>query len=127
MGDGRISIGNVEISHVYDLIVDFPVTLDQLFPTMSAETWEPYRRRYPNVFGAGNTWRWHAGSFLIRSRGQTILVDTGIGPSSMGFATWIGTGGELLEQLRVAGVAPEDVSTIMFTHLHPDHVGWNVQ
>src|SRR5262245_50616037 len=68
MGDGRISVGNVEVRHVYDLIVDFPVTLDQLFPTMSIEAWEPYRREYPDLFGPGNTWRWHAGCFLIRSQ-----------------------------------------------------------
>jgi glyoxylase-like metal-dependent hydrolase (beta-lactamase superfamily II) len=45
----------------------------------------------------------------------------------MGLATWIGTGGELLERLRAAGVPPEDVGTVMFTHLHPDHVGWNLR
>ena len=44
MGDGRMIIGDVEISHVYDLIVDFPLTLGQLFPTTSSEAWEPYRR-----------------------------------------------------------------------------------
>jgi glyoxylase-like metal-dependent hydrolase (beta-lactamase superfamily II) len=122
-----MTVGNVEISHVYDLIVDFPLPLDQLFPTMSVEAWEPYRRKYPDLFGPGNTWHWHAGCFVIRSQGRTILVDTGVGPSSMGLATWIGTGGELPERLRAAGVAPEDVEMVMFTHLHPDHVGWNLE
>src|SRR5688572_17533937 len=111
MGDGRMAVGNVEISHVCDLIIDFPLTLDQLFPTVSSEAWEPYRREYPGVFGPDNTWRWHAGGFLIRSQGQTIVVDTGVGPLSMGLATWIGTGGELPERLCAAGVSPEDVAT----------------
>ncbi|HZO32308.1 MAG TPA: MBL fold metallo-hydrolase [Chloroflexota bacterium] len=127
MGDGRITVGNVEISHLYDLVADFPLTLDQLYPTVPAEAWEPYRRDYPELFGPGNTWRYHAGCYLIRSQGQTILVDTGVGPSSMGLATWIGTGGALPDRLRAAGVAPEDVETVVFTHLHPDHVGWNLQ
>lgn len=127
MGAGKMTVGNVEISHVCDLIVDFPLTLDQLFPTVSSEAWEPYRHEYPDLFGPGNTWRWHAGGFLIRSQGQTIVVDTGVGPSSMGLATWIGTGGDLPERLRATGVSPEDVTTVMFTHLHPDHVGWNLQ
>jgi glyoxylase-like metal-dependent hydrolase (beta-lactamase superfamily II) len=127
MGDGSLTVGNVEISHVFDLIMDFPLTLDQLFPTTSSEAWEPYRREYPDLFGPGNTWRWHAGGFLVRSQGQKILVDTGVGPSRMGLAAWLGTSGELLERLRAVGVTPEDVGTVMFTHLHPDHVGWNLQ
>jgi glyoxylase-like metal-dependent hydrolase (beta-lactamase superfamily II) len=38
-----------------------------------------------------------------------------------------GTGGHLPERLRSAGVSPKDIDTVMFTHLHPDHVGWNLQ
>jgi glyoxylase-like metal-dependent hydrolase (beta-lactamase superfamily II) len=45
----------------------------------------------------------------------------------MGLATWLGISGELPDRLRAAGVAPEAVETVMFTHLHPDHVGWNLQ
>jgi len=122
-----MTVGNVEISHVYDLVADFPLTLDQLFPNVPAEASEPYRRDYPELFGAGNAWRYHAGCYLIRSGGRTILVDTGVGPSSLGLAAWIGTGGELPDRLRAAGISPEDVETVVFTHLHPDHVGWNLQ
>ena len=97
MGDASMTVGNVEVSHLYDLVADMPMTLDQLFPTVPAEAWEPYRREYPGLFGSGNTWRYHAGCYLIRSAGRTILVDTGVGPSSLGLATWLGTGGELPE------------------------------
>ena len=127
MGDGRMTVGNVEVSHLYDLVADFAMTLDQLFPTVPAEAWEPYRREYPSLFGPGNAWRYHAGCYLIRSRGRTILVDTGVGPSSLAMATWLGTGGQLLDRLRAGGVSPEEVDTVVFTHLHPDHVGWNLQ
>ena len=34
--------------------------------------------------------------------------------------------GQLLVELQAAGVRPEDVDTVFFTHLHPDHVGWNL-
>ncbi len=123
----RITVGDVEISHLYDLVADFRLTLDQAFPTVPAEAWEPYRREYPSLFGPGNVPRFHAGCYLIRSRGRTILVDTGIGPSSLGMARFFGTGGHLPDRLRSAGVSPEDIDTVMFTHLHPDHVGWNLQ
>src|SRR5919206_227433 len=127
MGDGRIAVGDVEISHLYDLVVDFPLTLDQLFPSVPAEAWEPYRREYPSLFGPGNAWRYHAGCYLIRSRGRTILVDTGVGPASLGMATWLGTGGHLPDRLRPAGISPGDVETGVFPHLPPAHVGWTLQ
>src|SRR5262245_3347710 len=98
VGDHGMTVGNVEVTHLYDLVADFGMTLDQLFPTVPAEAWEPYRRAYPSLFGEGNTWGYHAGCYLILSRGRTILVDTGVGPSSLGLAKWLGTtGGELPE------------------------------
>ena len=129
MGDSSITVGDVEIRHLYDLVADFPFprTLDRAFPAVPAEAWEPYRREYPSLFGPGNVPRFHVGCYLIRSRGRTILADTGVGPASLGMAKLFGTGGHLPDRLRSAGVSPEDIDTVMFTHLHPDHVGWNLQ
>lgn len=123
---GRTTVGDVEISHLYDLVEPFKLTLDHAFPTVPAEAWEPYRRAYPGLF-AGDAPRFHAGCYLIRTLRRTILVDTGIGPSTLGMAKFFGTGGHLPERLRSAGVSPEDIDTVMFTHLHPDHVGWNLK
>ena len=127
MSGNSITVGDVEISHLYDLVADFGLTWDQAFPTVPAEAWEPYRREYPSLFGPGNVPHFHAGCYLIRSPGRTILVDTGIGPLSLGMARLLGTSGQLPERLRAAGVSIEDIDTVMFTHLHPDHVGWNLQ
>ena len=43
MSDSRITVGDVEISHLYDLVADWPITLDQVFPNVPDEAWEPYR------------------------------------------------------------------------------------
>jgi glyoxylase-like metal-dependent hydrolase (beta-lactamase superfamily II) len=56
-------------------------------------------------------------SFLLRGDGRTILVDAGNGPER---------DGKLLDELAAAGVAPAEIDTVLFTHLHGDHTGWNL-
>ena len=64
------------------------------------------------------------GSFLIRSGGQTIMVDTG-----MGDVEAEGVGGEwggLFDEMKANKVDAGDVDMVFMTHLHFDHTGWNV-
>lgn len=51
--------------------------------------------------------------FVIEFGGQVILVDTGLG----GPASYMMTG------LTQAGFAPEDITTVLLTHYHGDHIG----
>jgi glyoxylase-like metal-dependent hydrolase (beta-lactamase superfamily II) len=37
---------------------------------------------------------------------------------------FIAEGGALLDGLRRLGVAPDDIETVVLTHLHADHIGW---
>ena len=60
------------------------------------------------------------GGFLLRTAGRTVLVDAGVGTIDNGKYS----GGGFLESLRSHGVRPEDVTDVVFTHLHFDHVGW---
>lgn len=64
------------------------------------------------------------GTFLIRGDGHTTLVDTGLGEA--GAAMGVPGGGELLTRLDELGVAASEVDTVVHTHLHGDHCGWNV-
>ncbi|WFR99316.1 MBL fold metallo-hydrolase [Rhizobium tumorigenes] len=51
---------------------------------------------------------------LVQSGNQKILIDTGLGPSAHGV---------LLESLAKAGSKPEDISDVLITHVHGDHIG----
>ncbi|RXS94657.1 MBL fold metallo-hydrolase [Silvibacterium dinghuense] len=55
-------------------------------------------------------------AFLIQDGRHTTLVDSGD-------ANCMGTGGYLLSALRVAGVAPAEIDTVLVTHAHTDHIG----
>jgi glyoxylase-like metal-dependent hydrolase (beta-lactamase superfamily II) len=130
MAEGKLTVGNVDILALTDGEGDFPFPLSQLFPSVPAEAWTPFRQSYPELFGGPDTWRNHYGCYLLRSQGRTILVDTGIGSKATnpGMVNMLagGVDGRLMAELQAAGVRPEDVDTVFFTHLHPDHVGWNL-
>ena len=66
-------------------------------------------------------------TWVIRSGGRVILVDTASGnhkdrPFS---AIFHQLNTPYLQRLALAGVNPEDVDLVLLTHLHVDHVGWN--
>ncbi len=59
----------------------------------------------------------------MRSGERLVLVDCGVGRIQSGPFV----GGQLLHNLAALGVAPADVTDVIFTHLHFDHVGWATQ
>ena len=73
---------------------------------------------------AGAAWL-PIGSFLVRAAGRTILVDAGLGPDLQQLPEDMYlVGGQLLTGLRAAGVDREEITDVVCTHLHADHVGW---
>ena len=64
------------------------------------------------------------GSFLIEYKNEKILFDLGIG--NIHFSTPEGSadGGELLNNLKKAGLDRKDITKVIYSHFHPDHVGW---
>lgn len=56
---------------------------------------------------------------LWRTDSRTVLFDAGSGPDFMPSA------GKLIDSLDAAGLAPEDITDVVFTHAHPDHI-WGV-
>jgi glyoxylase-like metal-dependent hydrolase (beta-lactamase superfamily II) len=65
------------------------------------------------------------GCCLVVADGRRVLIDTGWGPV-VGPPGRLAGPGRLLDELAEVGVSPDDVDVVAFTHLHPDHVGWNL-
>lgn len=66
--------------------------------------------------------------FVIESAGRRIVVDTGIGnDKKRQHPAWNQLHGPFLEHLTESGFAPNTIDTVLCTHLHVDHVGWNTR
>jgi glyoxylase-like metal-dependent hydrolase (beta-lactamase superfamily II) len=91
------------------------------FPSVPVEAWGPYadlltdEGLIPLAFGC----------FLVLADDRRVLVDTGWGPV-VGPPGRSAGPGRLLAELAEVGIGPNDLDLIAFTHLHPDHVGWNL-
>ncbi|MGP0032493.1 MAG: MBL fold metallo-hydrolase [Acidimicrobiales bacterium] len=59
------------------------------------------------------------GGFLVRSGERLALVDTGIGPHADPVRT-----GQFMQNLAALGVHPSEITDVVLTHLHFDHLGW---
>jgi glyoxylase-like metal-dependent hydrolase (beta-lactamase superfamily II) len=78
--------------------------------------WEPHRQ----FLAADGMLEMALGGFLVRTADRVVLVDAGIGVFDRG----VFKGGALLDSLAAAGVGTDDVTDVVFTHLHFDHTGW---
>lgn len=123
MSDFSLQVGNVEIVALSDMNLPFPMPLTQLFPDAPAEAWGPYKERYPDAFEQDHMLI-EIGCYLLRCPGRTILIDTGYGEGPIEAIG--GRRGELMDDLTGKGVKPEEIDTVFISHLHSDHVGWNV-
>ena len=115
---GRITVGNVDIVAVLDMVPPAREP-NMMFTTTSSQDWDSHQ----DCLEEGQLQLYYL-HFFLRSQGKVIMVDTGMGPGphpDRGNRT-----GDLVNQLKSRGVETGDVDVVAHTHLHGDHVGWNV-
>jgi glyoxylase-like metal-dependent hydrolase (beta-lactamase superfamily II) len=114
-----IRVGDVEIMCLSDGMLEFD--LCNFFPSIPEESWQNRESHLTEEHKV----RFNLGSYLIRGGGRTVLVDTGLGPrpKETPDVPW----GELMRDFEANAVRPEDVDMVVLTHLHRDHVGWNLR
>ncbi|MGP3922165.1 MBL fold metallo-hydrolase [Streptomyces sp. 8N616] len=125
----QIVLGDVSITRVAEFYGPVEMTPEVFFPETPKEAWEENTSWLAPDFldldsnivqSAIQTW-------VLRSEGKTILVDTGVGNHKYRpyAPVWSYLDTDFLGNLARAGVRPEDVDIVVNTHLHIDHVGWN--
>jgi len=127
LGNLSWSVGKVRITRVVEREVALPLTglLPEATPAALAEhrAWlEPHfllpdGRVTISIHG-----------LVVESEGRRILVDTCIGGRRIPGYEGLAEGGRpFLEDLAAAGFPRESIDTVLCTHLHFDHVGWNTR
>jgi glyoxylase-like metal-dependent hydrolase (beta-lactamase superfamily II) len=68
-------------------------------------------------------------SLVVETPTRRIVIDTGLGNDKQGrnVPTWNNRSTPFLETMTAAGFPPESIDTVLCTHLHVDHVGWNTR
>jgi len=75
---------------------------------------------HSNLLTADGKLEMTMGAYLVPSGERRVLIDAGLGNLSAGSFH----GGAMLDSLAAAGFSPDDVTDVVLTHLHFDHVGW---
>src|SRR3990170_9126587 len=122
MAGPRVTVGNVEIVALLDTPMEFDWAM--FFPNNPRSDFDPYTERYPESYAASGKFATNAQCYALRSQGKTVLVDTGLGPGPIAFLG--GIRGNLVGDMKAKGIPPDSVDVVVFSHLHGDHVGWNL-
>jgi len=66
-------------------------------------------------------------ALVVETPDRRIIVDTCLGndKESRRIPAWNNLQGPFLADLAAAGFPPDSIDTVLCTHLHVDHVGWN--
>ncbi len=118
MPDHSLRFGDAEIISVSDGHIHFAPS--DFFPSVESSEWEAYT----DQLTSDGQIRMNVGSFVIRVGNDVALVDTGLGEGDHPFdnSEW----GLLAADMGSKGIAPDEITAVVITHLHRDHVGWNM-
>ncbi len=113
-------VGSLEIVPIHDGVARVPAT--DVLRFAGTGTDDPWAAHAQFLTGDGML-ELALGGFLVRIGDKNVLIDCGLGPINRPPFT----GGAFLDSLAANGLQPDDITDILFTHLHFDHVGWATQ
>lgn len=121
----RWKIGEVEITRLVE-VNDWEDDISMLLPDATPETVQAYPWLVPNFATAEGRMLISFQCFVMRVRDRRIMLDTCIGADRQReFPVFTNMQTSFLEDLAHAGFKREEIDTVLCTHLHFDHVGWN--
>ena len=117
-------VGSVKISRV----VEMEVTGGSRFilPDATRDACKGYRWMYPHFMDDAGNLVMSVHALVVDTGARRIVVDTCIGnDKERDIPAWSHLQTSFLADLEAAGYPRESIDTVLCTHLHVDHVGWN--
>lgn len=112
----RFSVGRLRVTVIDDARVTFPS------PTFAADQPGGTIERYLQHYGLPeNITHLHMQVTLVENGPHKVLLDTGMGDVT--FPENKPDNGRLLAGLAAVGVTPDDITAVIISHGHPDHIG----
>jgi glyoxylase-like metal-dependent hydrolase (beta-lactamase superfamily II) len=110
-----VQIGDIDVLVISDGVLPLPTAMlgHNADPTIRA-AWMQDMFLPPDAFD------WSLNVVVVRSGGQTILIDAGLGSDP---DLNLPRAGQLIKRLEAAGIDLGSVSDVVLTHMHMDHIG----
>ncbi|WP_271189462.1 MBL fold metallo-hydrolase [Dactylosporangium matsuzakiense] len=125
-----LQIGEAQVTRVVEFAGEVGLSTEAFFPGSDPHLWQQASDwLVPDFVGPDGQVRTAVQTWLVRSEGKVVLIDTGLGNDKDRpyVPVWSRYHSDYLAQLAAAGVTPEQVDVVVNTHLHLDHVGWNTR
>jgi glyoxylase-like metal-dependent hydrolase (beta-lactamase superfamily II) len=111
----RFVLGNAEVT----VVSDGPLSLGDPKGTFTGVPEDEMRKMLTDNFLSPTSIVLEQNSPIVNMGDKLVLFDTGLG-SAKGFGP---TTGRQQKSMKEAGIKPEDIDAVVFSHAHPDHVG----
>jgi glyoxylase-like metal-dependent hydrolase (beta-lactamase superfamily II) len=120
-------IGDVTVTKVVELEATGGSRF--LLPQATREAILPIAWLRPHFADEDGRLRMSIHSFIVETPERRIIVDTCLGndKTERRIPHWNERDGPFLADLAAAGFPAESIDTVLCTHLHVDHVGWNTR
>jgi glyoxylase-like metal-dependent hydrolase (beta-lactamase superfamily II) len=118
-------VGDVTVTKVVELEMTGGTRF--ILPQAVPETIRPIAWLRPHFASDEGKLRMSIHALLVATPTRRIIVDTCLGndKENRGVPRWNRLQGPFLADLAAAGFPREAIDTVICTHLHVDHVGWN--
>jgi len=117
-------IGDVTITRIVELEVTGGTRF--ILPDATREAVRGIDWLHPHFIDADGRLVMSIHALVVESQGRRIMVDTCLGnDKERAIPGWNMRNGPFLDDIAAAGHPRESIDTVLCTHLHVDHVGWN--
>jgi len=117
-------VGKVKITRVIEMEIAGGTRF--ILPQATRDAVKPMKWMVPHFADAEGNLIMSIHALVVETPNRRMIVDTCIGNDKQrSIPNWTNLQLPFLDDLRKAGYDRMDIDTVMCTHLHVDHVGWN--